>query len=512
MIPLTDILLALSVALPSAALGLRWLGYTTTARPSEPAGEFEVALLFDTGVLHHGTDLALAQLGLEVGENDWSDLCAKLQERFPNIPPLASPSPRGHVTLWATDRREPSRLRITWQGNLCRVTLGGFAEGKDWQVPPLDPDELASLRRASDTSPNPVWEVDRSGKVVWHNLAYQALYERQRNCLPRPDRPLFKPEPGHDRQRLLLGHRDTAPREWYEVTTVPLDGLTVHHATGITAIVEAEEARRNFVQTLGKTFAHLPIGLAIFDRDGRLALFNPALVDLTALRAEFLSARPTMLSFFDQLRENRHMPEPKNYLSWRENIARMISEANNGHYQETWTLESGQTYAMNGRPHPDGATAFLIEDISAEVALTRSFRAEMELGQSLFDTLEDAIAVFSATGTLRFCNARYRSLWKVDPDRTFAEVTIADSIATWRERTGPIPGWAEVEAIVLHAGPRMDREMPVQTRDGRGLICQTVPVATGATLVRFRTAPAPRPTPARAERDLPGHSSPLQPG
>ena len=131
-----------------------------------------------------------------------------------------------------------------------------------------------------------------------------------------------------------------------------MDGVTVFHATCINAVVAAEQAQRNFVQTLAKTFAHLSIGLAIFDRNGQLALFNPALVDLTGLPAHFLSARPTMLSFFDQLRENRRMPEPKNYLNWRQEIADVIAAATDGRYQETWSLETGQTYSVKAARIP----------------------------------------------------------------------------------------------------------------------------------------------------------------
>jgi len=54
-------------------------------------------------------------------------------------------------------------------------------------------------------------------------------------------------------------------------------------------------AQRNFVQTLTKTFAQLSIGLAIFNRERQLVLFNPALIDLTALPADFLTGRPHLL-------------------------------------------------------------------------------------------------------------------------------------------------------------------------------------------------------------------------
>jgi PAS domain-containing protein len=203
-----------------------------------------------------------------------------------------------------------------------------------------------------------------------------------------------------------------------------------------------------------KTFAQLSIGLAIFDRSGQLALFNPAIVDLTDLPAEVLSARPDLLSFFDRLRDNRVMPEPKDYRTWRQDILDVIAAATNGCYQETWSLDTGHTYRVIGRPHPDGAVAFLIEDITAEVAMTRNFRAELELVQSLMDTFEDALAVFSSSGVLTFCNAAYGQLWKIDPESTLIDATIVDSIKVWQSQCRPDPAWGDMRDFVMKLGER----------------------------------------------------------
>ena len=90
------------------------------------------------------------------------------------------------------------------------------------------------------------------------------------------------------------------------------------------------------------------------------------------------------------------MPEPKNYHSWREELANVIKAATDGSYQENWSLGTGQTYRISGRPHPDGAIAFLIEDISAEVSLARGFRAELAIGQSMMNTFDIGMVVFSS--------------------------------------------------------------------------------------------------------------------
>ncbi len=175
-------------------------------------------------------------------------------------------------------------------------------------------------------------------------------------------------------------------------------------------------------------------------------------------------------------------------------MADLISAAETGRFEETWTLETGQTYRVTGRPHPDGAIAFLIEDISAEISLTRNFRAELELGQSLVDTFEDALAVFSQTGVLTFSNKAYDLLWGFENNTSFADVTIIDAIRLWKEKTTPNPLWQDLQDAVMKLEDREEWDMPVCIKGETPMQCKVVPIASGATVVRFSQKPSAVPT------------------
>jgi hypothetical protein len=166
-------------------------------------------------------------------------------------------------------------------------------------------------------------------------------------------------------------------------------------------------------------------------------------------------------------------------------MADLISAAESGRFEETWSLETGQTYRVTGRPHPDGAIAFLLEDISAEISLTRNFRAELELGQSLVDTFEDALAVFSQSGVLTFSNKAYDLLWGFRGDSSFADVTISDAIQLWREKSAPNPMWQDLRDSVMRLGDREEWSMPVCLKGQKPMQCKILPIASGATVVRF---------------------------
>ena len=445
-----------------------------------------VTFLFDGEALHHATQTAQASYGMTPGLFFWEDLRSALEPRFPDFPDLPKSGEAGKLTLTAEDYSTPQLAKLRWRGDLCWVTL---ADSKDMDASDMSKqalEELETLRRINETVPYPAWKEDSDGHLTWYNKAYAQLYEQTRGGPVSKNKALFsKRRMSPDNRVQIITGPDSAV-DWFELTAVPSGKFTVYHATRITAVVSAEESQRTFVQTLAKTFAHLSIGLAIFDRNKQLALFNPALVDLTDLSAQFLSGRPDMLSFFDQLREKRRMPEPKNYLNWREEIADVIAAAADGRYEETWTLETGQTYNVKGRPHPDGATAFLIEDISAEMTLTRSFRAELEQAQLMLDKVGDAIALFSPAGVLIFSNAAFQTLWRIEPDTAFADVTLMDCAKIWKTRARSGDDIAAIEELMTDTDLRNKDGIILHLGDETAFRCQMTPVSSGATMVRFQ--------------------------
>ena len=169
---------------------------------------------------------------------------------------------------------------------------------------------------------------------------------------------------------------------------------------------------------------------------------------------EFLSSRPTVDMFLDCLREERLLPEPKNYTSWREQFKALEDAARGGKYCENWSLPDGMTYRVTGKPHIDGAIAFFFEDISAEISLTRQFRSDIETGQSVLDSLSDAIAVFSTNGTLVISNKAYENLWDPSGTDQTQRLDIQHELAVWRNRCAVAPVWSGLRDFIGTSGER----------------------------------------------------------
>jgi len=434
--------------------------------------------------------------------SDWDRLCAFLAPRFEGFArAMGALAEQGRIELTSgpdPERRPPLRLLAEHLGGLARITLiDPAAEGRGVLVDGLSQraleDELTLLRQTFDALPAPVWREDAQGGICWANRAYLHLSEafgENEDCLVWPLPRLFAHEEApHTTPRRLRLTRPNGP-VWFDCHSFACADGTLHYAQPADAAVRAETALRDFVQTLTKTFAGLPIGLAIFDRERRLQLFNPALIDLTQLSPDFLAARPTLYALLDRLRESRMMPEPKDYRSWRLQMTALEKAAAAGFHTETWSLPGGQTYRVTGRPHPDGAVAFLFEDITAEISLSRRFRAELELSQEVLDLMPEAVAVFRASGELALSNRAYDRLWQVEPGTTLGRVTILDATRCWQDACGASMLWPQARAFCLRAAERTTIEGEVTLSDGTALRCRFVPIQGGAMMAGFSPAGA----------------------
>ena len=361
-------------------------------------------------------------------------------------------------------------------------------------------DELNQLRRILRDTPQLIWTEDAAGELIWANAAYLSYADR---LMPDGDRsgriwpgiklfadiqPPLPSDPRTFGGRHALQLPGEKAEHWFDITAVPQDGSVNYFAIDANATMRAERAQQDFRQTLGKTFAQLSTGLAIFNRKRELTIFNPALLDMTGLPVAFMSARPRIDQVLDRLREMRKLPEPKNYASWKDQFTALEKAAKDGTYAERWDMPDGQTFRVTGRPHPDGALAFLFEDISAEVSLTRRFRSEIETGQAVLNALPDAIAVFSPSNTLLMTNSAYDAMWQRDEESPMTVLDLRSALRLWKARTAPTGLWREVEEFgrLRHDRKRIGDRLTLT--NGRWMDCEVQAIPGGMTLVRFHAS------------------------
>jgi PAS domain-containing protein len=444
-----------------------------------------------------------ADLIRQLQRDDWDNTLAALRKyfsfRYAALPAGFAGETDFDATYPARDPSDASLLRVSRRGQTVSLTLTDktVAEPMPAHLKLYRNRMRALTRWSATTAPYPVWLTDVDGYLLWSNTAY-ARIEAESGGAREDGRPALPPEgevrglPDREQRRVRFRPTPDAQERWFDLTERVFEGTHLFHAIDVTAVVRAEVAQRTFVQTLTKTFAQLSTGLAIFDRNRQLALFNPALIDMTGLTPEYLSGRPGYLSFFDKLRDEKIMPEPRSYSTWRDQILDLIAAAEDGRYQETWTLDNGCTYRVTGRPHPNGAVAFLFEDISAEITLTRRYREQLDLSQAVMESLDDALAVFSPQGVLSYTNESYRDLWQLPEENTSLDQSVRSATGMWQDRCEPSPIWGDFRDFVVGFEERSEWDASVRMRDGRMLDCRFKPLQGGATLATFRVAQVSR--------------------
>ncbi|MBR9764440.1 MAG: PAS domain-containing protein [Rhodobacteraceae bacterium] len=462
------------------------------------AGASEVHFRFTGAQLSDAPEDWRALLTATAEESDWSRTRQVLSTRFPGVPQRPGQVPDTPLRLVAGRTGDPALLVLCRQGDSLSVTLSETrAASLSDRYAALDAgqgrDQLADRVEAL---PIPVWTMAEGGIVTSANAAFREIGDRfaasheavaplLRSGDPSEDRPAFA-------YRALLPAPGRQAETWVDVSARRREGSWECSALDVSALVKAERAQRNFVQTLTKTFAQLSTGLAIFDRDRQLILFNPALLDLTQLTPEFLASRPALTHFFDHLRDRQIMPEPKSYTSWRDQLTALVSAAAHGRYQETWSLANGATYRVTGRPHPNGAVAFLFEDITDHIAMTRRFRQQLSLSQSVLDAFSDAIAIFDAEALLTHCNRAYQQLFRLDPAQLNGEVSATRAHESWSARALSPRGLDEVLAQIVTRQARDPSHHVLLLREAGEVEVRVLPLVGGARMVTFS---AGRPVP-----------------
>ena len=505
MIALSDVVLvvATSALTMAAVLALVWLAAPkrVSIADAKQLAYGEILLKFEDGICVKASPSALDLLEKRAPEDvEFGPTCDILSRRFDALSLLLeAQSANGWTELKesipSSLGSDQAKLHLEYNQQSCSFHVADPAvpNSADRHRAMVGKARFKHLYETLNKVPFPIWFSDDSSHMVWANRSYKSLL-RPKN----EQAPVFE----FDSSLALNGNGDrvsiTDPLQsdrthWYDVSMIDINrGNKLNYATNIDGIIAAETAQRKFVQTLAKTFAQLSIGLAIFDRERKLVLFNPALVDLTSLPPQFLSVRPNMQSFFDKLRDNRIMPEPKDYASWRKQIADLVVKAADGDYQETWGLPSGLTYRVSGRPHPDGAIAILIEDISAEISLTRRFKGQIELGNRALETLADAIIVLGPEGTVAFWNAAFRKFCSLPDNAQASDYDLLDIIKLCSKKFPSSPELEKLKEALRNPREQISYKGRIPLKDEPPLSFDVRTHDGSATIVSLHTSEQPK--------------------
>lgn len=335
-----------------------------------------------------------------------------------------------------------------------------------------------------------IW-VEADDTVVWANATHQRMEEafgKQRLMIEHFN--LAKPlEENRSQSRARLESGPGKTTYHFDVFHFFSGGLNYYAAISAKAAVTAERDRKRFVQTLSESFAHLPIGVAVFDKERDLSLFNPALSALLDLEIMWLAKKPSLRDFLDRLHDKGALPEPRDFKSWRDQIIEMEKSAESDAYTDDWHMPNDQVFRVTGRSHPAGSVAFVFEDITRSTEVERNFRLEVERLYGIFDQLDSALVVFDSSGTLSFANNAFDRLWNTQFADNLLSPNIADLTDIWQDKCKPTPIWGDIRDFSTQIYDRARFQSLAEMNNGKSLITRVSPIPGGYTLVEFSHAP-----------------------
>ena len=363
--------------------------------------------------------------------------------------------------------------------------------------------EMRFLRDVLDRAPVLAWSQGRDGQVDWANAPYRDRFDPPAGDLP--DHRIADAF-GHVLEEVPLTARGGETRR-----RVAVPGPRRRRAALVRAQRDRRRGRRDLRLRARRRRPRRRGGLAAAlrrdaDRDLRPPADRPR-----GLRQE-PPARPVQPGA-DPAREDRRRlagrpavacatsssgcarpgrcPSRRTSPPGAASSAELEEGARDGTYEENWQLPSGKIFRVTGRPHPQGALAFLFEDISTAIMLERRYRSELELSQATLDRMSEAVAVFDASGMLVFVNSAFEALWGLDPMERLDGPGVAAMAAFWAERCAPSGAWARLTEFTTAAEARTSWTEAVATRDGRAVEMLVAPLPDASALVVFRDRAPP---------------------
>ena len=334
-------------------------------------------------------------------------------------------------------------------------------------------EDLASMHRAMNFFGMATWRRQSSNDQVWHEVSASDLQgDQQKRFIEASD------PNGIRRVRTLDENGST-----YQVAFLGGDRMQIA-ARRIDDVVETETLMNRLVHTMSETFAHLSVGLMIFDNRNRLTLFNPAIIEIFDERADWLATRPRLGELLDLWRRSGKLPERLDYADWKERFLKVGNASETELFQEKWHLPDGRSLRILCRQHPSGGIAFIVEDISEAVSLIRDTASERAVRSATTELLNQGLLVVGPDNRIRMMNAAFCRIWGLD-ERSATPLHVSGLEAVCHHKSNTPDFWNALSATITSGAVKREQPQKLPMDNGRIITCQCSTMPDGSTLAVF---------------------------
>lgn len=392
------------------------------------------------------------------------------------------------IELAGTPRGGLIRLALRDAGLAAPAAGAGIASGT--APGPPDPAAIAAVAEMLGEAPMAIWRCRDDGALDWSSgglrtsggtpMAGAAVEAAMAHATQAP-----MPDGGH-RFRLDLPAQETGESLVVDAIEVPdRRGGRLGFAIDAAAALEAERALHRVVHTMTETFAHLTAGLAIFDRNQALTMFNPALLHMWQADAGWLARRPSIGEVLGALRAKRRIPETADFHAWRRRLTDLFDNTEAVDYEELWHLADGSNILVLARPHPHGALAFVFDDVTERLRLEQRYRHSIDLRRATLDRLDEGLAVFGPDGLLQLVNSAFHEIWGIDAETVHPAMHAGELLPMIRGLTVETEVWTRLMTFITGEAARQTWAARLTLGSGRILGARFSALPDGSTMAVF---------------------------
>jgi signal transduction histidine kinase len=353
----------------------------------------------------------------------------------------------------------------------------------------------SEYRALLDALPIPVWFRDRSLALAWANRAFLAAVgsadvdsaRLRQASLEKTERDLAAAARNQNQAIQAKRYAVVASqRRALAITETPVDGSgVIGSAIDVTDVSSAEARLQQHIDAHADTLDKLATAVAIFDQEQRLTFYNRAFARLWSLSETWLDSRPTDGEVLDRLREQRKLPEQRDYLLWKRERLAFYERTATHPPEELWHVPSGETLRVVIQPHPFGGLTYLYEDVTEKLALESSYNTLIKVQSATLDTLQEGVAVFGLDGRLKLHNAAFARIWDLGPNELAGEPHVRAIASLCAEKFGDPAIWERLIQSIVGGGAGMRDLGDIERNDGTILSPALAPLPDGASLVTF---------------------------
>jgi PAS domain-containing protein len=352
---------------------------------------------------------------------------------------------------------------------------------------------VTHFRDILDALPMPVWLLENNNALTWANSAFLRTFEISSVKEISADK-LDWAEPtlcaaALIDQRPLEIRREAAvagERRSFALSIMPLqDAAVAGIALDITGFAKSETRLAQERDAQADMMEYISTAVAVFDADRRLVRHNNAYSSLWALPDAWLEAHPSYDEILDRLRDDRKLPEQRNFSEWKQEQSR-IFEGLKQPDEAFWHMPGGKSLRVIAQPNLLGGVFIQYEDISEKLRLESSLTLLTQVQRATLDTIDDGMAIFGTDGRLALHNSRFAEMWRLTEEELSAQPHFVDVANLCTARIGRDGIWGIVAWGVNSAEPESISDWGNGRRaDGRLISLNMARLPNGATVVTF---------------------------